>query len=171
MQLLIKYIIIIYSFIFFVACNEDVKQNSKIDTFKSDYDHDLKAFKVKYRDSIYPIILNEFIFYNLLKNINLVDDSKTYTNNKKKYNAIVLPINTYTFEIYNDRIVFENRANKKVVQHWYHTIVDNPKSINSKLILDKSISLIDKQNIFYLLLNDSIRISEESKAGEYYLYK
>jgi hypothetical protein len=154
---------------FLFACNQAPKKK-QIYTYDNTFELDLKIFKVKYNDTIYPVVLEERSFYYMLDNAHKITSEIAYFKHKKTYWNMLLEIDSLKNNNVLNDIVFENRSNKKVVDNYYRNIKDHPITKGQLLRFDTSFKQVDRINIFYLLLKDSMKIGQQDITGYYFLY-
>ncbi len=164
-------LIILNILLFFqYACKQELKTKT---TYRYDntFSAGLKVFKVRYKNVVYPVVLEERTFYYMLKDARLISNDIAYFKYKKVYWKFIVSLDSTTYNNIKSIIVF-NSIKDNEVKYWVNKLKTNQKdSIEKKIVLDTSLCQIDRINIYYHLLEDGFKIVQDDLSGYYYLKK
>jgi hypothetical protein len=154
--------------LFLFSCNQ-TKENNQTYVYDDTFELDLKIFKVKYKDSIYPIVLEESSFYSMLNEAHKISNKIAYFKHRKTYWKFIIPIDSVAYNNIKSHIVFENSSNNRKVIEYYRKIKDHSKREGQVLNFDTNYTQMDRTHIFYLMLKDSMLIGQQDVSGDYIL--
>lgn len=150
-----------------VSCGEKNEANIKSETF----DLCTHYYQINYEKKSYPILLDEYDFYLMLENHNLVKNKKEYFVNRSKLLATTTELDFTSFKNYIGCIVFLDSCNKLLVNKQVQDIENNPELINKQIILDSTINLLNSNCIYYTLISDSFQLCKDDVSGYFILSK